>query len=143
MRQHGKRSLDNFRRFRRHNIRNHVSQMHKLRLYPQRGRLTMISEQTPQTTQAHPILTLNPEPDRPKPAQTRKPGKQIVLECPRCCWIIRLEKLDNRHPRCALSKPERTTTKGDVIEEPRVCRNPRCKKQFTLYWYKQTNRKSA
>jgi hypothetical protein len=62
--------------------------------------------------------------------------RKVVLECPRCCWIFEAKKPDSRHPNCTFSKPEAGKVHDDVIEEPRVCRNPKCKKQFTLYWYK-------
>jgi uncharacterized C2H2 Zn-finger protein len=61
---------------------------------------------------------------------------KVVLECPRCCWIFEAERPDTQHSNCSFNKPEDSKIKSGIIEEPRVCRNPKCKKQFTLYWYR-------
>lgn len=63
---------------------------------------------------------------------------KVVLECPRCCWIFEVGRPDKLHPDCSFNKPETSKTESSIIEEPRVCRNPKCKKQFTIYWYGKT-----
>ena len=67
-----------------------------------------------------------------KPNKPKKAAKKIRLECPRCFWIFEVQAPDERHTICTFAKPE----KRDLTEEPRVCRNPKCKKQFALYWHK-------
>ncbi len=81
-----------------------------------------------------PVLLVNP---KSSPLGLAKQEiVKVKLECPRCCWIFEAEKPDNQHPNCTFNKLETIKAKGSVIEEPRVCRNPKCKKQFAIYWYK-------
>jgi hypothetical protein len=72
-----------------------------------------------------------------------KPLKQetvkIRLECPRCCWIFETSPPDRKHPNFTYNKQEANNTVSSIIEEPRICRNPKCKKHFTLYWYNKAN----
>lgn len=95
------------------------------------------------TSQNQPVQFLQSEASLLKPHQPARPKELVVLECPRCCWIFRVEKPDSQHPNCAFNKPDQIKTKGNLVEEPRVCRNPKCKKHFTLYWYKQAKQKSS
>jgi len=105
-----------------------------MRVYPKRGRLNMINRgSTTITHQRQPILldadTIALEPYKPE-------NNRVVLECPRCCWIFEPKKPNRQHTNCSFNKPQTNKTNDTVIEEPRVCRNPKCKKQFTIYWYK-------
>jgi rubredoxin len=60
---------------------------------------------------------------------------KIRLECPNCHWIFEVKIPDKRHPVASLEKPQKGKTVGDIIEENLVCRNPKCKKPFTIYWF--------
>jgi uncharacterized C2H2 Zn-finger protein len=68
---------------------------------------------------------------------TKQENAKVVLECPRCCWIFEPKKPDRQHPNCSFNKPQTNKANDAIIEEPRVCRNPKCKKQFTIYWCNQ------
>ncbi len=71
---------------------------------------------------------------------TGEVGK-VVLECPRCCWIFEAKSPDRHNLACHFSKPE--AAGAAVIEEPRVCRNPKCKKHFSLYWQPSAGKAST
>jgi hypothetical protein len=75
------------------------------------------------------------EPNKPENQSEQERVGKVVLECPRCCWIFEVKRPDSRHPDCSFNKPETSKIRG-LVEEPRVCRNPKCKKQFTIYWHK-------
>jgi|AGTN01.3.fsa_nt_gi hypothetical protein len=92
------------------------------------------------STQMQP-LSLNTPTVALTPSNPRRAAGKVVLECPRCCWIFEVQSPDRRHPACAFSKPD--AAGAAVIEEPRVCRNPKCKKHFSLYWHKPAGRASA
>ncbi len=89
------------------------------------------------------LLLLNAETTVLTPHKSSGRDKKVVLECPRCCWIFEATKPDKQHPHCAFTKPETSKVKGKIIEEPHICRNPRCKKQFNLYWHKPAAQSNA
>ncbi|MCJ7763348.1 hypothetical protein MUP38_07855 [Candidatus Bathyarchaeota archaeon] len=60
---------------------------------------------------------------------------KVTLECPNCNWIFEAKRLDSRYPVASLEKPQKSKVAGDIIEENHVCRNQKCKKSFTVYWF--------
>ena len=60
---------------------------------------------------------------------------KVVLECPRCHWIFEAERPDGLHPTSSFEKPQKSSVKSDVIDKNHVCRNPKCKNAFTIYWF--------
>ena len=60
---------------------------------------------------------------------------KAALECPACHWVFEAERPDSRYPVASLEKPRKGDIIGDIKEENYVCRNPRCKKAFTVYWF--------
>jgi hypothetical protein len=71
-----------------------------------------------------------------KNEEVKMVNPKAVLECPSCHWIFEVQAPDSLHPSAALEKPLNVGIVGDVLfSEGHVCRNPRCKKQFTIYWY--------
>ena len=64
-----------------------------------------------------------------------KAKAKLTLECPYCNWIFEAAPPDNMHSAYSFEKPLRSSFYGDVIEQDLVCRNPKCKKAFTVYWY--------
>jgi hypothetical protein len=93
------------------------------------------------THEKRPLLVLEPQTISGKPSQidlAKQETVKVRLECPRCCWIFEVPKPDNKHPNCTYNKQETTQANGSIIEESRVCRNPKCKKQFTIYWHKKS-----
>jgi hypothetical protein len=73
----------------------------------------------------------------PKKELTEKEAIKAKLECPRCYWIFEVPPPDNKHPNSTYNKQEASNTLSSIIEEKRVCRNPKCKKPFTIYWHKR------
>ena len=61
--------------------------------------------------------------------------RQMTLECPFCNWIYEGKKPDISHPVFSIGKPKDSDVVSDVIEEKWVCRNPRCKREFSVYWF--------
>ena len=61
---------------------------------------------------------------------------KVVLECPRCYWMFEAERPDDLHRDSSFEKPQKSNVKFDVIEQNFVCRNPKCKKAFIVYWSK-------
>ncbi len=94
-----------------------------------------------------PVLFIKLQTSKREPNQlglTKQEILKVTLECPRCCWIFEAKKPDNQHPNFTYNKQDAYNAKGSIIEEPRVCRNPKCKKQFTIYWHKTaTKRQNA
>jgi rubredoxin len=60
---------------------------------------------------------------------------KVTLECPDCNWVFEAKRPDSRHSLASLEKPQKGNISGDIKEENYVCRNPRCKKAFTVYWF--------
>ena len=73
----------------------------------------------------------NVEFDKEKTLETVK----VPFECPRCHWIMRSAKPDNKHPIPSVAKPCESNVEGNVLTQSFVCRNPRCKASFTVYWF--------
>ena len=96
----------------------------------------MSNKSVTETALNTPLLLLKEEIIALEQSQPEKYGKKVVLECPRCCWIFEVQRPDKLHSDCTFNKPETTKLGGEVITQPRVCRNPKCKKQFTIYWHK-------
>ena len=64
-----------------------------------------------------------------------KAKAKLTLECPYCNWIFEAAPPDKIHSAYSFEKPLRSSFHGDVVEQDLVCRNPKCKKAFTVYWY--------
>jgi hypothetical protein len=60
---------------------------------------------------------------------------KLTLECPYCYWIFEATPPDKIHSAYSFEKPLRHSFYGEVIEQNLVCRNPKCKKTITVYWY--------
>lgn len=60
---------------------------------------------------------------------------KVVLECPKCHWMFEAERPDGLRLTSSFEKPEKGSVEGDVIEQNYVCRNPKCKNAFTVYWF--------
>ena len=60
---------------------------------------------------------------------------RVKLECPFCYWIFEATIPDKRHSTASLEEPQRNGVVGDIIEENHVCRNPKCRKPFIVYWF--------
>jgi len=60
---------------------------------------------------------------------------KVTLECPNCHWLFEAKMTDKRHSVASLVEPQKGKVMGDIIEENRVCRNPKCKRAFTIYWF--------
>ena len=60
---------------------------------------------------------------------------RLVLECPYCHWFFNATPPDRVHSAYSFEKPLVGSFNGKVIEQNLVCRNPKCKKQITIYWY--------
>jgi hypothetical protein len=64
---------------------------------------------------------------------------KVPFECPRCHWIMRSEKPDEKHPIPSAVKPRESSADSDVVirdavTQNCVCRNPRCQVSFVVYW---------
>jgi rubredoxin len=59
---------------------------------------------------------------------------KVPFECPRCHWIMRSEKPDDKHPIPSTVKPNESIADSDVVEQNYVCRNPKCQISFIVYW---------
>ena len=57
----------------------------------------------------------------------------VVLECPQCHWIFKVKNPDISLSTASVSKPQENHIDGKVIEIAHICRNPKCKKQFSIY----------
>jgi hypothetical protein len=42
---------------------------------------------------------------------------------------------DEVHAAYSFDKPLKGSFYGEVVEKKLVCRNPKCRKQFKIYWY--------
>jgi hypothetical protein len=60
---------------------------------------------------------------------------ELTLECPYCSWIFKATRPDKIHSAFSYEKPLRGSFYGKVIEQNFVCRNPKCRKAFNVYWY--------
>jgi len=66
-------------------------------------------------------------------------ASELTLECPYCHWIFKATPPDEVHSAYSFEKPLKGSFHGGIIEQNFVCRNPKCKKEFTLYWYAPLN----
>jgi hypothetical protein len=64
---------------------------------------------------------------------------KLVLECPYCHWIFEANPPDKVRSAFSFEKPLKGSFYGEVIEQSHVCRNPKCRKSFTIYWYSPLN----
>ncbi|MGD0645218.1 MAG: hypothetical protein ABSA75_09960 [Candidatus Bathyarchaeia archaeon] len=62
---------------------------------------------------------------------------QFVLKCPYCSYtfVPQPPESDRWHSEFSLEKPLMSSSYGDVLEQKIACKNPGCKKAFTIYWY--------
>jgi rubredoxin len=59
---------------------------------------------------------------------------KVPFECPKCHWIMRSEKPDDKHPIPSAVKPCESSLESDVVNQSCICRNPRCHLSFVVYW---------
>jgi len=64
---------------------------------------------------------------------------KLALECPYCHWFFKASAPDKIHSAYSFEKPLRGSFYGEVIKQNLVCRNPKCKKSITIYWYAPLN----
>ena len=60
---------------------------------------------------------------------------KVTLECHNCHWVFEAPMPDKRQSVASREKPQKSKVTGDIVEENHVCRNPKCKKSFTVYWF--------
>ena len=68
-----------------------------------------------------------------KKEQSDNSGK-VRFECPKCHWIMRSQKPDDNHPIPSVAKPNANRVDHKVMIQNCICRNPRCKEAFVVYW---------
>jgi len=64
---------------------------------------------------------------------------KLILECPYCHWTFEANPPDKVHSAYSFEKPLKSSFYGEVIKQKFVCRNPKCKKPITIYWYSPLN----
>jgi hypothetical protein len=62
-------------------------------------------------------------------------ANKVTLECPNCHWVFEATITDKYHTFASVEEPQKGKITGDAITENRFCRNPKCQKPFTLYWF--------
>ena len=60
---------------------------------------------------------------------------KVKLECPECYWMFNVKRPNSSHPVASLKKPKENSFDGTIIEELHDCRNPKCRKTFSIYWF--------
>jgi hypothetical protein len=60
---------------------------------------------------------------------------RVSLECPKCHWIFDAPMPDKCHVFASFEAPRKSEITSDIILESHVCRNPKCQKTFTVYWF--------
>ena len=60
---------------------------------------------------------------------------RVNLECPNCQSKFEARQPDRLHSACAFEKPQKGRFTGRVITQKLICRNPKCRKPITVYWY--------
>jgi hypothetical protein len=61
--------------------------------------------------------------------------RRIVLRCPFCETRFETFSVDNFHVEGRVEKPSKDDYVGDIIEKIEDCRNPKCLRPITVYWY--------
>ena len=64
---------------------------------------------------------------------------KLLLRCPYCDWPFEVNPPDKLHFAYSFEKPSRGSFYGEVTEQNLVCRNSKCKKPLTIYWYAPMN----
>jgi hypothetical protein len=59
----------------------------------------------------------------------------VSLECPKCHWIFDAASPDKCHMFASVEAPQKNEVTSDIILESHVCRNPKCQKIFSIYWF--------
>ena len=60
----------------------------------------------------------------------------ILKKCPYCNWNFLAEKGDRLHPHSSTEKARKSDVKGNVITKLYDCRNPKCLKLITVYYFR-------
>lgn len=60
---------------------------------------------------------------------------KLALECPYCHGVFEAVPPDKIRVAYSFDKPLKSSFYGEVIEQDVVCRNPKCRKEFKIYWY--------
>jgi len=60
---------------------------------------------------------------------------RVNLECPNCQSKFEARLPDRLHSAYSFEKPQEGRFTGSVITQNLVCRNPKCRKPITIYWY--------
>ena len=59
----------------------------------------------------------------------------VRLKCPSCQWTFEAAPPDNQHSFASTKEPAINRINGDAIKKDQRCRNPKCQKQFSVYWF--------
>ncbi len=62
-------------------------------------------------------------------------GSKGILECPYCEEIIEVASSDKLHTAFSATKPIPSIYYGKVKVKRHKCKNPKCGKRVTVYWY--------
>ncbi len=60
---------------------------------------------------------------------------QLVLNCPYCNAIFEVTPPDSWHFESSLEEPLMSEVYGEVKKQELVCKNSKCRKSITVYWY--------
>ena len=60
---------------------------------------------------------------------------QSVLECPYCEEIFEVKSPDKLHITFSTAKPIPKSFHSNVVSKRYRCKNPKCRKTITVYWY--------
>jgi hypothetical protein len=64
---------------------------------------------------------------------------KLVINCPYCKWYFEVRPPDTIHSDYSFRKPSSISFHGEVIKKTLHCPNPRCGKQFEIYWFSRAN----
>lgn len=65
----------------------------------------------------------------------KMPPKKIILHCPYCGWRFETSRPDDFHKYGSVSRPKESEVIEDIEETVQDCRNPKCLKPITVYWF--------
>ena len=61
--------------------------------------------------------------------------KRNILYCPVCKWRFEATSPDDFHKKGSVNRPKEDEVVEDIRETVEDCRNPKCLKPITVYWY--------
>lgn len=63
--------------------------------------------------------------------------RKIMVYCKKCNWQLLVSILDDYHPNVSTTKPEKSDVYEDIVEMKKECRNPQCKHEFPVYYFRK------